>query len=89
MERSRKSTVERMTEFRGHSHHLPVSGGSDGGHVEQLPGVVLDAAEHHHGDGVALPLNGIQDVLCPQSVFSLGDRKEWGLLCVWRWRGVA
>ena len=53
------------------SCHLLVSGRRDGSHVEQLTGVILDATEHHHGDGVALGFNHLQDVLRPESLFSL------------------
>lgn len=56
------------------SRHLPVAGGGDGGHVEQLTGVILDAAEHHHSDGVALLLDDPQDVLRPQSLLALKNR---------------
>ena len=48
-----------------------MAGPGDGFHVEQLPGVVLHAAEHHHGDGVALLLDHFQDVLRPQCVLAL------------------
>lgn len=55
--------------------HLPVAGGGDGGHVEQLTGVIVDAAEHHHSDGVALLLDDPQDVLRPQSLLALKKSK--------------
>ena len=48
-----------------------MAGPGDGFHFEQLPGVVLHAAEHHHGDGVALFLDHLQDVLRPQCVLAL------------------
>lgn len=48
-----------------------MSGLSDGGHVEQLACVVLNSAEHHHSDGVALLLDHLQDVLCSESLFAL------------------
>lgn len=54
------------------SRHLLLCSGGDGGHVEQLTGVVLDAAQHHHGDGVALLLDDLQDVLRPQRELALG-----------------
>lgn len=53
------------------SCHLLLAGRCDGSHVEQLTGVILDATEHHHGDGVALGFDQLQDVLRPQSLFSL------------------
>lgn len=54
--------------------YLPLSGGGDGGHVEQLTGVILNSAEHYHSDGGALLLDHLQDVLRPQSLFSLSSR---------------
>lgn len=51
--------------------YLLPAGLGDGGHVEQLAGVVLNPAEHHHGDGVALPLDLLQDVAGPQGLLSL------------------
>lgn len=43
----------------------------DGGHVKQLTGVILNAAEHDHGDGITFLLDGPQDVLRPQSLLPL------------------
>lgn len=57
----------------GEDLYLLVSGLRDGCHVKQLSGVILNAAEHHHGDGVALLLNGFQDVCGPQGFFSLKE----------------
>lgn len=51
--------------------HLGVSCSSDGLHVEQLTGVILNATEHDQSDGVALPLDDGHDVLRPYSVFAL------------------
>ena len=48
-----------------------MAGPGDGFHVEELPGVVLHAAEHHHGDGVALLRDYLQDVFRPQRVLAL------------------
>lgn len=48
-----------------------MSGSSDGLHVEQLTGVILNAAEHDQSDGVALPLDDGHDVLRPYRVFTL------------------
>lgn len=56
--------------------YLPLAGLRDGSHVEQLTSVILNAAEHHHGDGVALLLDRLQDVLGPQSLFSLYRERE-------------
>lgn len=54
--------------------YLLLAGRGDGGHVEQLTGVILDSAEHHHSDGLALLLDHVQDVLSPQGLFSLSSR---------------
>lgn len=54
--------------------HLPLSDSGDGGHVEQLTGVILDSAQHDHGDGVTFLLDGPQDVLRPQSLLPLSRR---------------
>lgn len=51
--------------------HLPLSHHCDGSHVEQLTSVVLNPAEHHHGDGIPVLLDGPQDVLRPQSLLPL------------------
>lgn len=51
--------------------YLPLSGRSDGSHVKQLTCVILNSTQHNDGDGVALRLDGPQDVLCPQSLLPL------------------
>lgn len=56
---------EADTKTKSRRCYLPLSGGGDGSHVEQLPCVILNSAQHDDGDGVALLLDGPQDVLCP------------------------
>ena len=56
--------------------NLLMAGPGDGFHVEELAGVVLHAAEHHHGDGVALLLDDLQDVLRPQGFLALETQTD-------------
>lgn len=48
-----------------------MAGLCDGLHVEQLTGVELNPAKHHHSDGVAFFLDYVQDVFSSQGVLSL------------------
>ena len=48
-----------------------MGGGGDAFHRHPLAGVVLDAAEHHTGEAVALLGDAGFDVLRPQGVLSL------------------
>lgn len=57
-----------------------MSGLCDGRHVKQLSGVILNAAEHHHGDGLALLLDGFQDVGGTQGCFSLEEPEALNFL---------
>ena len=43
----------------------------DGAHVEELPGVVLNAAEHDERQTVALALDGREDVLRAQEMLAV------------------